>query len=173
MKLKKFYYKKVNSTNDTALKHISKGLKRGIIIADYQNKGKGQRGKNWISFKGNLFMSLFFQIEKKLSLKKITKLNTSIIKECLKKFTNYKIKIKLPNDILINNQKVCGILQETIFARHKKFLVVGIGININKSPKIENYPTNFINFFTKKNVKRLDLSKKISNIYEKKIIKFT
>ena len=84
MKFKKFYYKKVNSTNDTALKHISKGLERGIIIADYQNKGKGQRGKNWISFKGNLFMSLFFQIEKKLSLKKITKLNALIIKECLK-----------------------------------------------------------------------------------------
>ena len=105
-------------------------------------------------------------------MKKITKINTSIVKTCVQKFTNYKVKIKLPNDILINNQKICGILQETVFMRNKKFLVVGIGININKSPKIENYPTNFINFFTKKNVKRLDLIKEISNIYEKKIIKF-
>ena len=172
MKIKKFYYKKLNSTNDTSLKKIAKGIERGIVIANFQNKGKGQRGKNWISFEGNLFMSIFFQIKKKVGLKKITKINTSIVKTCVQKFTNYKVKIKLPNDILINNQKICGILQETVFMRNKKFLVVGIGININKSPKIENYPTNFINFFTKKNVKRLDLIKEISNIYEKKIIKF-
>ena len=172
MKLKKFYYKKLNSTNDTSLKKIAKGIERGIVITDFQTKGKGQRGKNWISFKGNLFISIFFQIKKKLSLKKITEINTSIVKNCLQKFIDYKVKIKLPNDILINNQKICGILQETVFKRNKKFLVVGIGININKSPKIENYPTNFVNFFAKKNVRRLDLIKEISNIYEKKIIKF-
>ena len=172
MKIKKFYYKKLNSTNDTSLKKIAKGIERGIVITNFQNKGKGQRGKKWISFEGNLFMSIFFQIKKKVGLKKITKINTSIVKTCVQKFTNYKVKIKLPNDILINKKKICGILQETVFMRNKKFLVVGIGININKSPKIENYPTNFINFFTKKNVKRLDLIKEISNIYEKKIIKF-
>ena len=153
MKLKKFYHKKLNSTNNTALKHISKGMERGIIITEIQTKGKGQMGKNWISLKGNLFISVFFQIKKKLSLKKMIKINTSIIKKCLEKFTNCKIKIKLPNDILIDNQKICGILQETVFKRNKKFLVVGIGININKSPKIKDYPTNFINFFTKKKLK--------------------
>ena len=172
MKLKKFYHKKVNSTNNTALNHISKGIEQGIIITDIQTKGKGQMGKNWISFKGNLFISVFFQIKKKLRLNKMIKTNNAIIKKCLQKFTNYKIKIKLPNDMLINNQKICGILQETVFKGHKKFLVVGIGINIDKSPKIENYPTNFINFFTKKKVKKLDLIKEISNTYEKKIIKF-
>ena len=51
----------------------------------------------------------------------------------------------------------------------KKFLVVGIGLNLNKSPKIKNYQTNFINFFTKKNVTRLQIFKLLCNSYEKKI----
>ena len=83
----------IDSTNEY-IKKIKSSVSDNLfcLYTFNQTNGKGQRGKNWISFKGNLFMSLFFQIEKKLSLKKITKLNTSIIKECLKKFSNYKIK---------------------------------------------------------------------------------
>ncbi len=172
MKLKKFYYKRIKSTNYTALRYISKGIEKGIIITDFQTNGKGQRGKSWESFKGNLFMTVFFQINNRVNLKKITKINSIIVRDCLQRLTNLKIKIKQPNDILINNQKICGILQETVFNKKKKFLVVGIGININKSPKLENYPTNYLNYFTKKNVKRLELFKKLSNIYEKKVNRF-
>lgn len=173
MILKQFYYKKIKSTNDTALKYISKGVENGIIITDVQTKGKGQIGKKWISLKGNLFMSVFFQLRNKVSIKKITKVNCLLIRNCLQKYTNYEIKVKQPNDLLINNQKICGILQETIYRNKKKFLVVGIGVNINKSPRIDRYQTNFLNFFTKKNVKRLEVFDQLSNIYEKKINQFS
>ena len=172
MKFKKFYYKKIKSTNDKALKHIKKGDEKGIILTNAQTKGKGQRGKNWISLKGNLFMSVFFEIKNKSNLKKITNLNCYLVRDCLQKLTNFKISIKRPNDLLIKKQKICGILQETIFKKHKKFLVVGIGLNLNKSPKIKNYKTNFINFFTKKNVTRLQIFKLLCNSYEKKIKQF-
>ena len=172
MKFKKFYYKKIKSTNDKALKHIKKGDEKGIILTNAQTKGKGQRGKNWISLKGNLFMSVFFEIKNKSNLKKITNLNCYLVRDCLQKLTNFKISIKRPNDLLIKKQKICGILQETIFKKHKKFLVVGIGLNLNKSPKIKNYQTNFINFFTKKNVTRLQIFKLLCNSYEKKINQF-
>ena len=172
MKFKKFYYKKIKSTNDKALKHIKKGDEKGIILTNAQTKGKGQRGKNWISLKGNLFMSVFFEIKNKSNLKKITNLNCYLVRDCLQKLTNFKISIKRPNDLLIKKQKICGILQETIFKKHKKFLVVGIGLNLNKSPKIKNYQTNFINFFTKKNVTRLQVFKLLCNSYEKKINQF-
>ncbi len=76
MKLKKFFFKKIKSTNDKALMLISKGDKKGIILAEFQTKGKGQRGNKWISCKGNLFMSVFFGIQNKISLNKITKLTT-------------------------------------------------------------------------------------------------
>ena len=64
MKLKKFNFKIVNSTNDIAIRLIKKtNNKFGIIIADKQKKGRGQRGNKWISYKGNLFVSIFFSLE--------------------------------------------------------------------------------------------------------------
>ena len=172
MKLKKFYFKKIKSTNDMALKFLRKGVFKGAILADFQTKGRGQRGKNWISYKGNLFMSVFFEAQKKISLKKITRLNCSIVRDCLQKFTSFQIVIKKPNDIYIKKQKICGILQEILFVNKKKFMVVGIGVNLNKSPKIENYSTNFINFFTIKKISRLELFRILCNSYEKKLNQF-
>ena len=62
MKIKKFEYKIVNSTNNTALRLINKTNNLyGMVTAISQKSGKGQYGKKWISFKGNLFVSFFFQ----------------------------------------------------------------------------------------------------------------
>ena len=71
MKLKKYLYKKVESTNNVAIRLIKQGNQRGIILTDRQTKGKGQRNNNWISIKGNLFLSVFFEISKKISLSNI------------------------------------------------------------------------------------------------------
>ena len=85
MKLKKYSYKKVESTNNVALRLIKQGNERGIIFTDQQTKGKGQRKNKWISMKGNLFLSIFFEIGKKISLPKIINLNLKIIKKIFKK----------------------------------------------------------------------------------------
>ena len=49
MKLKKYFFKKVKSTNDTALRLINLGMQKGIILTEYQSKGRGQQEKRWIS----------------------------------------------------------------------------------------------------------------------------
>ena len=59
MKLKKYLFKSVTSTNDVAIKKIKKGKLFGTIIAKKQTKGRGRYGKKWISYKGNLFVSFF------------------------------------------------------------------------------------------------------------------
>ena len=169
MKLKKYLYKKVESTNNVALRLIKQGNQRGIILTDQQTKGKGQRRNNWISIKGNLFLSVFFEISKNISLSKITYLNLKIIKKIIYKKINTLILIKKPNDILINKKKVCGILQETIFKQNKKYLIVGIGINVSRSPKINNYPTTFLNNHSNKKLNRLELFKEIKFLYEKNL----
>ena len=116
MKLKKFNFKIVNSTNDLAIQIIKNtNNKSGIVIAEKQNKGRGQYGKKWTSFKDNLFVSIFFQVNKvQLSLKNLTKVNCFLVKKLLSIFYKDKIIIKNPNDLLINNMKVSGILQETL-----------------------------------------------------------
>ena len=143
MKLKKFNFKNVNSTNDIAIRLIKKtNNKFGIIIADKQKKGRGHHGNKWISYKGNLFVSIFFSLEQiNMSLKQLTKANIFLIKKTLSRFCKKKIYIKAPNDLLINKKKICGILQERLKKSNTTYFIVGIGINLIKSPHIENYPT--------------------------------
>ena len=165
MIFKKFFYKKVNSTNDLAIKKIKTGISQGIIVADYQKKGRGQHGKKWLSFKGNLFITIFFKIKKNINIKKITILNCKIIKKILFKYIKKTISIKLPNDLLINKKKICGILQEIKFNNEAKFIVIGVGINLIKNPKIKNYPTTNILSETGFKVKKIDLIKNIEKNY--------
>ena len=172
MRLKKFYYKKIKSTNNKALMHIKKGREKGIILAEFQTIGKGQRGNKWISFKGNLFMSVFFKIGNQISLNKITKINCMIVQKCLQKFTNYKVVIKKPNDILIKQQKISGILQETINKNNKKSLIVGIGLNLVKNPIIRNYPTTNLNDLINKNISKKKIEQELKKIFENNLFKF-
>tara|TARA_B110000037_G_C16970845_1_gene444958 strand:+ start:180 stop:743 length:564 start_codon:yes stop_codon:yes gene_type:complete len=168
MKLKKFNYKIVNSTNDLAIRIIKNTHnKSGIIIAEKQKKGRGQYGRKWTSFKGNLFVSIFFQVNNvKLSLKDLTKFNCFLVKKLLSNFYKGKITIKNPNDLLINNMKISGILQETLSNSGKKFIIIGIGINLIKSPTIKNHFTTNLFDLTKIKITPKNAALKLKKIYE-------
>jgi BirA family biotin operon repressor/biotin-[acetyl-CoA-carboxylase] ligase len=168
MKLKKFNFKIVNSTNDLAIQIIKNtNNKSGIVIAEKQKKGRGQYGKKWTSFKGNLFVSIFFQVNiLQLSLKDLTKVNCFLVKKLLSNFYKGKITIKNPNDLLINNMKISGILQETLSKSGEVFIIVGVGVNLIKCPIIKNYLT--INLFDLTGIKTTPKNAvlKLIKIYE-------
>ena len=64
MKFKIFRFKKVKSTNNTAIRIIkNSNLKYGMIISETQTMGRGQYGKKWVSYKGNLFVSFFYELK--------------------------------------------------------------------------------------------------------------
>tara|TARA_B100002051_G_C16605252_1_gene570239 strand:+ start:430 stop:945 length:516 start_codon:yes stop_codon:yes gene_type:complete len=168
MKLKKFNFNKVKSTNNTAIRLIKNGNDYGIVSSESQSNGRGQRGKKWISNKGNLFISIFFKINSKISIKKITNLNLLILKKIILNQVKQNINVKLPNDILINKKKVCGILQEIIYQNDHKYLIVGIGINIINCPNILNYPTTYLNNYRKKKINKIKMINKIKLYFEKK-----
>jgi len=67
MPLAIFKFKKIKSTNDRAIQNIKRGIQKGIIVSDQQTSGRGTYGKKWVSFKGNLFVSFFFEIKKKIN----------------------------------------------------------------------------------------------------------
>ena len=171
MKLKIFNFKKVKSTNDTAIRLIKSGINSGLVSTNIQTKGKGQRGNKWISKKGNLFISIFFKIDSNLSLKKITTINLSILKKIISSQITGKIYIKLPNDILIYKKKVSGILQEIMYKNNNKYLIAGIGINIVSSPNIINYPTTYLNKYSKKKINKIRMINIIKINFEKKYTK--
>ena len=80
-----------------------------------------------------------------------------------------KIIFKKPNDLLINKKKICGILQENISKINKKYLIVGIGINLIKNPNLRNYPTTNLSELLKKKVSKNKIEKQIKKIFEIKI----
>ena len=85
MKLEKFAFKKVKSTNTTAIRLLKHKKKSVIVISDRQIKGRGQGRNKWISIKGNIFFTVFFPINNKLSIKHITKLNLNLVKDVIEK----------------------------------------------------------------------------------------
>ena len=173
MKLKSLKYKSVRSTNDVALRLIKKKyFKPSIITAEKQIKGRGTMGKKWISKKGNLFLTIFFEMsQKKINFKKYAILNAYLIKNILsKKFSN-KIKIKWPNDLVFKKKKICGILQETVMVAEKKFLLVGIGINTNFNPKINGFSSTSLKQITNKNIDNKKVFNMIKKMYEKFLFK--
>ena len=171
MKFKVFRFNKVKSTNNTALKIIKNSdFDYGMIVSENQSNGKGQYGKKWISYKGNLFVSFFFNLKNfDINLNKFTKLNCLLVKKLLTSYYRNKIIFKKPNDLLINKKKICGILQETLIKLNKKYLIVGIGINLIKSPFIKNYPTTNLYELLDKKVSKRQIINKLKKIFEVKL----
>ena len=173
MKIKLFKFQSVKSTNDTALRLIkSKYSKPSIITSLKQTKGRGTMGKKWISKKGNLFFTIFFKLEqKKINFKNFAILNAYLIRRIISKEFKSKFNIKWPNDILFRGKKICGILQETIIYRKKKFLIVGMGINTNFKPNISSFSSTCLKYIINKNIDNNKLLYIVKKKYEKFLIK--
>ncbi len=105
-----------------------------IVIAYQQTQGKGQKNRRWISNPGGLYLSI------KLDMAPLDELSpfwvTAIVAISLCKtleFLHLSPKIKWPNDVLIDNKKVAGILTETIMTNNNITLIIGLGCNVNNS----------------------------------------
>tara|TARA_B100001540_G_scaffold166631_1_gene147373 strand:+ start:1608 stop:2357 length:750 start_codon:yes stop_codon:yes gene_type:complete len=131
------YLPETKSTNDDIWENFNND--HLIIITDNQTAGKGQRGREWIS---QQFKSLTFSIgildDNKNS--KLISLKSAIsIAKTINDLTSLDALIKWPNDILINNKKVAGILTESKIKNNKRIINIGIGINVNnESNELEN-----------------------------------
>ena len=174
MRLKQFNYKKVKSTNQTAIRLIKSSKNEfGLIVSVAQSKGKGQYGRKWISYKGNIFLSFYYKLENiNLSLSSLTKKNCLLVRDVISKYYKKKITFKLPNDLLINKKKICGILQEKIEKSKKEYLIVGIGLNLIKNPYIANYPTTNLLEITNQKVNKKRFVKELKITFEKFLSKY-
>ena len=135
----------VESTNNYANQLVlSKAAEHGtVVLAQYQNKGKGQQGNSWESEPGkNLLTSIilfpdFLSAAKQFYLSKIASL---AIVDFLK-MESKEVSIKWPNDIYIQNKKVAGILIENaIKGKNLSSSIIGIGLNLNQEIFLSDAP---------------------------------
>ena len=170
MKFEIFKFEKVTSTNDIAINLIKKEQKEsGCVYADIQTKGRGTYGRKWISDKGNLFGSIFFPLKNNYPpFNEFSMINPLIISDVIKHFCEMKnINLKFPNDIFVNGKKICGILQELVVSNSRKFLIIGIGVNIVSNPDINNkYQATNILLETQKKPKIKEIIDLIVSSYE-------
>lgn len=127
------YYQSIDSTNKKA-KEIALDEKEGtVLIAEEQLVGRGRMGREWISPRGKgIWMSIILKPKvEPMEVSKITLLGAAAVNKALKSM-NVDAKIKWPNDILIRDKKVCGILTEMNCELNMiNYVVIGIGINVN------------------------------------------
>ena len=143
-----YNYNKIPSTNNEAIKLIKKkNMKQGLVFSKIQTNGRGTRGKKWISKSGNFFGSIFFQLKKNTpKFYEFSVITPVLITKKIKEITDCEnIYIKWPNDIYINNQKVCGILQEVIDYKNKKY-----EINQNRNQQKKRGKTRYIQIYIPK-----------------------
>tara|TARA_Y100001968_G_scaffold329777_1_gene379911 strand:+ start:2578 stop:3234 length:657 start_codon:yes stop_codon:yes gene_type:complete len=157
------------------------------MIAKHQTNGKGRNGSSWISNNGNFSGSvIFFPVLQRFHLHLYGFFFGVALYDTIKKIVKdgVDIRLKWPNDLIIENYKVGGILLESIQApcSGKRGLIVGIGINLNSSPILKEnsnkqYDTQCVASFTndKIDLKKFfrdfcyQLNKLESNVQEKKL----
>lgn len=134
----------IDSTNQYMLDKIP-DLKSGdCCIAEFQSKARGRRGRQWFSpFGTNLYFSMYWRLEQGIAAAMGLSLVVGIVvTQALRELSGQDIKVKWPNDLYLNDQKLAGILVElagkTGDCAH---VVIGIGVNLNMT----NPDTNIVN----------------------------
>jgi BirA family biotin operon repressor/biotin-[acetyl-CoA-carboxylase] ligase len=134
-----YYYDVLTSTMNKAREKALKGAVEGTtIIADEQTSGRGRMGRTWLSPQGNIALSLILKPDLE-HLPSLVMIASLAVLRTIKKMTNIDAVIKWPNDVLIKDKKVSGILIENeVRDRIVNYTIIGIGLNIYLD--ISEYP---------------------------------
>ena len=129
----KFYhFTSLTSTNDKARDFADKGYSDLVVIASKQEKGRGRLGRKWSSSLGGLYMTILLREKNLDKVKYLTLISAVSVAKTIKDLTKLNAKVKWPNDVLINDKKICGILTETITNKNNNYALIGIGLNVNQ-----------------------------------------
>lgn len=129
------YFYETDSTNNDAKKLAEEGAKEGTLVAaDFQGKGKGRRGRTWVTpHKEAIAMSIIVRPQirpEKASM--MTLVIGMAAARAIQKNTGLDAKIKWPNDVVVNGKKVSGTLTEMSMEMEGiHYVVIGTGINAN------------------------------------------
>jgi BirA family biotin operon repressor/biotin-[acetyl-CoA-carboxylase] ligase len=102
-----------------------------VCLAEQQTAGRGRQGREWVSPPmQNIYLSVLWKISATQNISGLSLVVGMAILNALKKINIHHAQIKWPNDIVINNQKLAGILLEIA---HTQYVVIGIGLNVAMS----------------------------------------
>lgn len=141
-----YYYAETDSTN-IRIRHLAEeGAEEGCLaVADVQTAGRGRRGRSWITPAGEaIMMSLLLKPQiRPETAPMLTLVMALAVCSAIEEETGLSAQIKWPNDIVVDNHKVCGILTEmNMESDYIRDVVIGIGINTNQ-PTSDSFAEEF------------------------------
>lgn len=141
------YFDEIDSTQAEAKRNVEKYKNGTVIIADMQTAGRGTHGRVWHTKTDNIAMTIILKPE--ININKLEGFTVAIaenIRQSIKELYGIDLEIKLPNDLLLNGKKICGILTEVVTIKEiVKEIFIGIGFNVNEkefSSDISNIATS-------------------------------
>ncbi len=166
-----YSYERVDSTMDIAYQLAEDNAPEGVVVfSEEQSLGRGRMGRNWVSLKGKgIYLSLILRPKiPLLEAPKITLLVAVGVAQAIRKISGLATLIKWPNDILISNKKVCGILTELSAELDRvNFLILGVGINVNTTKDTLPKEATSVKEELGRSVSRIDLTKEVLRQVEK------
>lgn len=138
-------YDEVDSTNDEARRLAEGGASHGAFIwAKRQSAGRGRMGRPWISEEGNLFVSVLLKPDVAMEcLSELSFVTSLAAIDTLRPIVGeeQELKLKWPNDVLLNDRKVAGVLLESFRTEDgKTWVVAGLGVNVEHFPQDVMFP---------------------------------
>ncbi|NUF26678.1 BirA family transcriptional regulator, biotin operon repressor / biotin-[acetyl-CoA-carboxylase] ligase [Gilliamella bombicola] len=163
----------IDSTNQYLLDRIGQLTSGDCCVAEFQSKARGRRGRKWFSpFGSNLYFSMYWKLEQGVAAAMGLSLVVGIVlADTLRTLSGQNIKVKWPNDLYLNDQKLAGILVElagkTGDCAH---VVIGVGVNLTMT----NPDTNIVNqkWANLGNVDRNLLVAQVAKVLKSKLIEF-
>lgn len=131
------YYDTIGSTNDEALNWANNGAPDGaLVVADLQTNGRGRMGRRWVTHPGSsLAFSMICHPDPgtDITLSFYSPLGALAVCQALTTHYGLDTEVKWPNDVLIERQKVAGVLAEASWLGEKiQHIIIGIGINVTR-----------------------------------------
>lgn len=132
-------FEQTDSTNQQAKVLAAQGAAEGtLVIAEAQCAGRGRRGRRWYSPPGSgIYVSVVLRPAiSPTEAPAITLMTAVAVTQALLDLTHLPVRIKWPNDILLNGKKIAGILTEISTEMDRiDYIVVGLGLNVNTPPQ--------------------------------------
>lgn len=175
------FFPKLNSTMDRARHLARNGTPHfTVVIAEYQEKGRGRLNRSWLSQRGGLWFTIILRPDLPTQLSfKVNFAASLCLAQTLNRLFNINVRVKWPNDILVDNKKLVGLLSEMETRGDMvSFVNVGIGINVNNQPGIEQPDAVSISTLVGQKVSRVEILSQflasfqaiLENMLEKNII---
>lgn len=136
--IERFKFETIDSTNTWAKQNINRlnPDKVNLITADEQTKGRGRFDRKWLSpTKSNIYATVCFSFLKNFNPNIALMFSITVLEALLKIDHALSLKIKWPNDLILNNKKLGGILIETV-STDRLWIIIGLGLNLNMDSEV-------------------------------------